>query len=151
MKNEVLFDDIRQNLKRQDKRQMPHPIVPILLSLGVKKQTVTKYLMDEQVCSRGTGFNLMNGEVPKVSMQLEQQLLYILKLSLEQGIKVSKNYRKLHTMKAIEHLNNGLISGKRYLESLDEPMEIDFQGLCEPQDIEGIDDQSGWLSYIEHS
>jgi hypothetical protein len=150
MKNEILFDDIRQNLKRQDKRQMPHPIVPILLSLGVKKQTVTKYLMDEQVCSRGTGFNLMNGEVPKVSMQLEQHLLSVLKLSILQAIKVSKNYRQWHSLKAIESLHNNIISGKKYLESLNESIEIDFEGIGESLDIDGIE-ESGWMSYIEHA
>jgi hypothetical protein len=150
MKNEVLFDDIRRDLKRQDKRQTPHPIVPILLNLGLQRQTVTNYLVDKNACGRASGYNLMNGEIPKVPMLLEQQLLNILKLSIVQAIKISKNYKKMHTMKAIERLNNGIISAKHYLESLNEPMEIDFDGIGESMDLEGFE-QSGWLSYIEHS
>jgi hypothetical protein len=150
MKDEVLFDDIKKKLKRDDRQRELHPLVPIILDLGIQKGTVTKYLTDEKVCCRATSYNLLNGAVPKISKDVEYQMLDILKRSMQQAITVSKNYRKWHSLRAIEQLNSGIIAGKKYLESLNEPIEIDFEGIGESLDIEGINDQSGWMSYIEH-
>jgi hypothetical protein len=149
MNEEPLFDDIRQNLKREDKRKTPHQIVQILLELGVQRQTVSKMLTEEKICGRATGFNLMNGAVPTISRKLEQHLLVVLKKSLLEAIKISKSYRKWHTLKAIEQLNRGILAGKLYLEGLNESMEIDFQGIGDSEEIEGLED-SGWLRCIEY-
>ncbi|MBF0380593.1 MAG: hypothetical protein HQL69_06230 [Magnetococcales bacterium] len=150
MNDNILFDDIRQYTKRLDRHQSTHPIVPILLSLGIKKGTVTKYLTEANMCGRSSGFNLMSGSLAKVSREMEEQLLLLLKQSLQQSIKVAKNYKKFHKLGTIEQLNRAILSGKYYLESIDESIDIDFQGLCEPLEIEGITDD-GLMAYIEHA
>jgi hypothetical protein len=149
MKDETLFEDIRQKLKREDKRKTPHQIVQILLELGVQRQTVSKMLTEEKICGRATGFNLMNGAVPTISRKQEQHLLLILKKSLLEAIAISKSYRKWHTLKAIEQLNRGILAGKLYLEGLNEPIQIDFQGIGDSEEIEGLE-VSGWLRCIEY-
>ena len=139
MKDEKLFDDIRQNLKREDRRGEPHPTVSILMQLGVQRQTVTTYLTDEKVCCRATGFNIMNAAA-KISKKTERHLLDILKKSMIQAIKVSKNYRRIHSLKAISTLNAGIKAGKEYLENLDESMdEIDYQGMFEQPKEESME------------
>jgi hypothetical protein len=150
MKEEILFDDIRQFTKRLDRHQATHPIVPILLNLGIKKGTVSKFLMETKLLGRASGFNLMSGSLSKVNRDIEQQLLVILKQSLQQSIKISKHYKKMHKLGTIEQLNRAILSGKRYLESLDEPMEIDFEGLCKKQNIDGIDDDfiKNYINYV---
>jgi hypothetical protein len=150
MKEEILFDDVRQFSKRLDRHQATHPIVPLLLNLGIKKGTVTKFLTEEKMCGRASGFNLMSGSLSKVSRDMEQQLLLILKQSLQQSIKVAKHYKKFHKLGTIEQLNQAILSGKRYLESLNEPMDIDFNGFCEPQDIDGVDDDfiKNYINYV---
>ncbi|MBF0192887.1 MAG: hypothetical protein HQL99_17380 [Magnetococcales bacterium] len=145
----VLFDDIRQHLKRSDREQMPHPIIPILLKLGVKKQTVTNYLVERNLLCRASGFNLMNGAISKVSKEIEGQLLDILKLSLQQAILISKNYRKFHQLRSVEHLNTWILNGKRYLETLNEPMVIDFHGIGDVKEIDGIQEDI-WIKYIDY-
>ena len=150
MNDKIIFDDIRQFTKRLDRHQSTHPIVPILLNLGIKKGTVTKYLIEKNLLGRASGFNLMSGSLSRVTKDIEQQLLHILKLSLQQSIKVAKNYKKFHKLGTIEQLNRAILSGKRYLESLDEPMEIDFEGLCESQDI-GIQDDDFIMNYMNYA
>ena len=150
MNDKIIFDDIRQFTKRLDKHQATHPIVPILLNLGIKKGTVTKFLTEEKMCGRASGFNLMSGSLSKVSRDMEQQLLLILKQSLQQSIKVAKHYKKFHKLGTIEQLHRAILSGKHYLESLDEPMEIDFEGLCEPKNIDGVDDDFV-MNYINYA
>lgn len=150
MKDEKLFDDIRQNLKRQDRRGDPHPTVSILMQLGVQRNTVTAYLTNEKVCCRATGFNLMNAAA-KVSQTTERHLLDILKKSMIQAITVSKRYRKLHSLRAIERLNTGIKAGKEYLENLDESVDdIDYQGMFEQPKEENMD-HNFLLAMIEHS
>ncbi|MEO5348322.1 MAG: hypothetical protein H7836_01545 [Magnetococcus sp. YQC-3] len=143
MQENIMFEDIRQNLRRYDKRGTPHQNVTLLLNLGITRQTVSKILVDEELCCRATGFNIMNGTSTKISKKLEQKLLDLLKLSLQQAIIISKNYKKLHNLKSIENLNFAILSAKKYLETLNEPMEIDFQGIGESKEIPGIDD--GWI------
>jgi hypothetical protein len=149
MKDETLFEDIRQKLKREDKTQQVHQIVQILLDLGVKRQTVSKMLTDKNICGRATGFKICSGQVPKISKKTEQYLLILLKKSLLESISISKSYRNWHTLRSIEQLHRGILAGKHYLEGLNEPMEIDFQGIGESKEIDGISD-NGWLACIEY-
>ncbi len=150
MNENILLDDVQQFTKRLDKHQATHPIVPLLLNLGIKKGTVTKILLKDNLLGRASGFNLMSGSLSKVNRDIEQQLLLILKQSLQQSFKISKHYKKFHKLGTIEQLNRAILSGKRYLESLDEPIEIDFEGLCEKQNIDGIDDDF-IVNYINHA
>ena len=152
MKSEKkLFDDLLKYTKRLDRRcQNPHPIVPILMGLGIQKQTVARHLTDGRYCCRSTAYNLLDSAMPKVSKQLEQQLLVILKQSLVQAVKISKNYKKFYKLNTIEQFNMAIISGKHYLESLDESInDVDFEGLCESQDI-GIQDDDFIKNYINY-
>ena len=129
MTSDLVFDDIRQKLKVYDRFKSKHPIIPILEKLGVKKETISKALIENDLVCRATAYNICNG-TSEVKKESERALLELLRMATIESIKISKNYRKIHKQSAISIINNGIREARIYLEQLNEPLEgIDFQGI----------------------
>jgi hypothetical protein len=150
MKDETIFDDIRQYTKKKDREQDPHVLVPLILNLGVKKGTISRHLEENKVLCRSSGFNLTNGALSKISREIEHELLIILKQSLKQSVKIYKHYKQHYKIRTINYLHSNILSGKKYLESIGEPLD-DFKDMFEKIEIDGIQDDDFIKNYIDYS
>lgn len=123
------FDDVRQHLKRLDKRTGKHSIIPIILNLGISKASAAKYFEGKDSICRATVYNLMNNQVPNIDREVEDILLEILKIATKQALKISLNYRKIHNLYAIESLNSAIRDSRDYLDRLNEQHDINFDNV----------------------
>jgi hypothetical protein len=131
MHTDKIYDDIRNNLKKLDKRgHMEHALVPLILNLGVSKSTVAKCFEDEEITiCRATVYNLFNSQCPSISISTENILKQILIKSTIHAVWISKNYRKMHKLYAIEGLNMAIKESKDYLQRIEPDIDIDFGGM----------------------
>ncbi len=87
--NTHISKDIKKHMARIDKKHEQHPIVGLLVDLGVSPKTMVEIFKEEKEISRGTVYNVFSGYVKNIPRKVENKLLITLKAATEEAIMVA--------------------------------------------------------------
>jgi hypothetical protein len=138
MQQDKVFTEIRKSLQKNDNKYRYNKLVDLVLSLGLSKKYIVNDLVENKLVCRATAYSLLQHRLKRVPLSVSARLTEILKLSVNESIKITQSYKRFLTYETIDKQIETIKSAKAYLSTLetDIPLEVIAEDLNIKRDLE---------------